>query len=84
MIQQYRTDLNLMWDKIDLKPKHPGKKGETWALQYIGELIAELIELKINAKKENKLILYNQLQNSLIRAHDVQNELNEKSKITRF
>lgn len=82
MFQQYHTDLNLMWDKIDLKPKKSYKKGQTWAHGYLERLIVELVELKIKAKNENNLILYNQLQNSLIRAHEVQNEINEKLKST--
>ncbi|EPA05450.1 hypothetical protein BG20_I0859 [Candidatus Nitrosarchaeum limnium BG20] len=82
MFQQYRTDLNSMWDEIDLKPKQSRKKGQTWARGYLEGLIVELIELKIKAKNENNLVLYNQLQNSLIRAHEVQNELNEKLKST--
>ncbi|EGG42667.1 Hypothetical protein Nlim_0479 [Candidatus Nitrosarchaeum limnium SFB1] len=82
VLQQYRTDLNSMWDKIELKPKQSRKKGQTWAREYLESLIVELIELKIKAKNENNLVLYNQLQNSLIRAHEVQKELNEKLKST--
>jgi hypothetical protein len=44
------------------------------------ELIGELVELKIKAKKENNPILYNQLRISLMRAHEAQSELNEKLK----
>jgi len=82
MFQQYRTDLNSMWDEIDLKPKQSRKKGQAWAYGYLEGLIVELIELKTKAKNENNLILYNQLQNSLIRAHEVQKELNDKLKNT--
>ena len=82
LLQQYRTDLNSMWDKIELKPKQSRKKDQTWVRGYLEGLIAELIELKIKAKNANNLVLYNQLQNSLIRAHEVQKELNEKLKST--
>ena len=71
-----------MWDRIDLKPKQINKKGQTWAHQYLEGLIVELIELKLKAKNENNLMLYNQLQHSLMRAHEVQNELIKKSKST--
>ena len=75
LFQQYRIDLNSMWDKIDLKPKLSRKKTHVWANQYLDDLIIELIKLKKKAKNENNLFLYNQLQNSLIRAHEVKNEL---------
>ena len=81
MISSYRPNLNLMWDKIDLKSnKEVKKEGNTWGQQYIEKLIGELIELKIKAKQENNPILYDQLRTSLMRAHEVQNELNEKLK----
>ena len=81
MISSYRPNLNLMWDKIDLKSnKEVEKEGNTWGQQYIEKLIGELIELKIKAKQENNPILYDQLRTSLMRAHEVQNELNEKLK----
>ena len=66
--------------KIDLKPKDEIKEGNTWGQQYLEKLIGELVELKIKAKQENNPILYNQLQTSLMRAHEVQSELNETSK----
>ena len=70
-----------MWDKIDLKSKDEVKKeGNVWGLQYLEELIDELVESKIKAKKEHNPILYNQLRTSLMRAHEVQSELNEKLK----
>jgi len=78
MIRSYHSDLHSMWDKIDLKPKEEVKKeGNTWGQQYLEKLIGELVELKIKAKKDNNPILYTQLQTSLIRAHEVQSELNE-------
>jgi len=83
MISSYRPNLNLMWDKIDLKSnKEVKKEGNTWGQQYIEKLIGELIELKIKAKQENNPILYDQLRTSLMRAHEVQNELNKKLKIS--
>ncbi len=81
MIPSYRSELNSMWDKIDLKSKEEvEKEGNMWGRQYLEGLIGELVELKIKAKKENKPILYNQLRTSLMRAHEVQSELNEKLK----
>ena len=81
MIPSYRSELNSMWDKIDLKSKEEvEKEGHVWGLQYLEELISELVELKIKAKKENNPILYNQLRISLMRAHEAQSELNEKLK----
>ena len=81
MISSCRSDLNSMWDKIDLKSKEEvEKEGNMWGRQYLEGLIGELVELKIKAKKENKPILYNQLRTSLMRAHEVQSELNEKLK----
>ena len=79
MSSTYRPDLNSMWDRIDLKTEND-VKGEKWGLQYLEILIDELVELKIKAKKENNPILYNQLRTSLMRAHEVQSELNEKLK----
>ncbi|QLH06864.1 hypothetical protein [Nitrosopumilus ureiphilus] len=77
----YHSDLNSMWDKIDLRSKQDvEKEGHLWGLQYLDLLIDELVELKIKAKKENNPILYNQLRTSLMRAHEVQSELNEKLK----
>ncbi len=70
-----------MWDEIDLKSKEEvEKEGNMWGRQYLEGLINELVELKIKAKKENDPILYNQLRTSLMRAHEVQSELNEKLK----
>lgn len=70
-----------MWDKIDLRSKEDvEKEGNMWGLQYLEGLIDELVELKIKTKKENNPILYNQLQTSLMRAHEIQSELNEKLK----
>ena len=70
-----------MWDKIDLRSKKEiEKEGNVWGKQYLERLIDELVELKVKAKKENNPILYNQLRTSLMRAHEVQNELNEKIK----
>ncbi|MCH7966029.1 MAG: hypothetical protein IIB02_01210 [Thaumarchaeota archaeon] len=81
MIPIYRSDLNSMWDKIDLRSKEDvEKEGNMWGLQYLEGLIDELVELKIKTKKENNPILYNQLQTSLMRAHEIQSELNEKLK----
>lgn len=79
MASSNRTDLDSMWDRIDLKSKEE-KKGNVWGLQYLEGLIDELVELKIKAKKENNPILYNQLRTSLMRAQDVQRELDEKIK----
>ena len=70
-----------MWDKIDLRSKEEvEKEGNMWGRQYLEGLIDELVELKTKAKKENNPILYNQLRTSLMRAHEVQRELNEKLK----
>ena len=81
MTPSNRTDLNSMWDKIDLRPKKDIKKeGNLWGRQYLEGLIDELVELKIKSKKENNPMMYNQFQTSLMRAHQVQKELNEKIK----
>lgn len=81
MTSSNRIDLNSMWDKIDLRSKKDiEKEGYVWGRQYLEGLIDELVELKIKTKKENNPIMYNQLRTSLMRAHDVQNELNEKIK----
>ena len=81
MIRHTRTDLNSMWDRIDQRSKKETEfEGNVWGKQYLEQLIEELVELKIKAKKENNPILYNQLRTSLIRAHEVQAELNEKLK----
>jgi len=80
MISSYRPNLNLMWDKIDLKSNEVKKEGNSWGQQYLEKLIGELTELKIKAKQENNPILYDQFRISLMRAHEVQNELNEKDR----
>ena len=80
MTPSYRPNLNLMWDKIDLKSNEVKKEENSWGQQYLEKLIGELTELKIKAKQENNPILYDQLRTSLMRAHEVQNELNEKLK----
>lgn len=81
MISSNKTDLNAMWDKIDLRSKKDiEKEGQVWGLQYLEGLIDELVKLKIKSKKENNPIMYNQLRTSLMRAHEVQSELNEKLK----
>ena len=81
MTTSYRANLDSMWDKIDLRSKEDiEKEGNVWGRQYLEGLIDELVELKIKAKKENDPIMYNQLRTSLMRAHEVQNELNEKLK----
>ncbi len=70
-----------MWDKIDLRSEEDVKKdGNKWGLQYLEGLIEELTELKTKSRKENNPMMYNQLKASLIRAHEVQIELNEKIK----
>lgn len=67
-----------MWDKIELVSNRVLKKEETiCGFQHIEQIVEELIELKIKAKKENNPMLYNQLRTSLIRAHKVQNELEQ-------
>lgn len=79
MIPLNKIDLNSMWDKIDLRSKEDVRKeGDVWGRQYLEGLIDELVELKIKAKKEHNPMMYNQLRTSLMRAHEVQNELNEK------
>ncbi|WP_371503806.1 hypothetical protein [Nitrosopumilus adriaticus] len=72
----YQTDLNSMWDKIDIESKNKiwDKK---WEQEHIQRIVKDLIELKIKAKKDNNPILYNQLRISLIRAHKVQNDVLE-------
>ncbi len=81
MISSHKTDLNAMWDKIDFRSKKDvEKEGQVWGRQYLEGLIDELVELKIKSKKENDPIMYNQLRTSLMRAHEVQSELNEKIK----
>lgn len=81
MISSNKTDLNAIWDKIDLRSKKDvEKEGQVWGRQYLEGLIDELVELKIKSKKENDPIMYNQLRTSLMRAHEVQSELNEKIK----
>ncbi|AJW70499.1 hypothetical protein [Nitrosopumilus adriaticus] len=72
----YQTDLNSMWDKIDIKSKNKiwDKK---WEQEHIQRIVKDLIELKIKAKKDNNPILYNQFRISLIRAHEVQNDILE-------
>ena len=81
MTSSNRIDLNSMWDKIDLRSKKDiEKEGHVWGRQYLEGIIDELVELKIKTKKENNPMMYNQLRTSLMRAHDVQNELNEKIK----
>ena len=65
-----------MLDRIELVSNRVLKKEENmWGFQHIEQIVEELIELKIKAKKENNPMLYNQLRTSLIRAHKVQNEL---------
>lgn len=81
MIRYPKTDLNSMWDMIDQRRKKETETEETlWGKQYLEQLIEELIESKIKAKKENNPLLYHQLTTSLMRAHEVQSELNEKLK----
>lgn len=70
----FQTDLNIIWDEIDIKPKNRRGCG-LWKEDYIKKIISELIELKIKAKKENKPKLYEQLRMSLMRAHKVQNKI---------
>ena len=72
MIPLNYTNLNIMWDKIDLRSCEEEKGNNVWKQDYINRIIEDLIELKIEAKKENKPILYDQLRISLIRAHEVQ------------
>ena len=72
MISLNYTNLNIMWDKIDLRSWKEEKEINVWKQDYIRKIIEDLIELKIEAKKENKPILYDQLRTSLIRAHEVQ------------
>ena len=72
MIPLNYTNLNIMWDKIDLRSWKEEKEINVWKQDYIRKIIEDLIELKIEAKKENKPILYDQLRTSLIRAHEVQ------------
>ena len=74
MNTSYQTDLNSMWDKIDIKSKN--KMGQKmWEQEHIQRVVKDLIELKIKAKKDNNPTLYNQLRISLIRAHKVQNDI---------
>jgi len=76
-----RTNLDSMWDKIDLRSKEDIKKeGEQWGLQYVERLIDDLVELKIKSKREHDPMMYHQLNSSLTRAHDVKSELLEKIK----
>lgn len=76
-----RTNLDSMWDKIDLRSKEDIKKeGEPWGLQYVERLIDDLVELKIKSKREHDPMMYHQLNSSLTRAHDVKSELLEKIK----
>jgi len=76
-----KIDLNLLWDKIDLRSKDDIKKeGNQWGLQYLEGLIDELVELKVKSKKEHDPMLYHQLNSSLTRAHQVKTELEEKLK----
>ena len=81
MKSSVRTDLNSMWDKIDFRSKQDmGREGNQWGQQYLEELINELVELKIKSKKEHDPMMYHQLNSSLTRAHEVQNELRKKLK----
>ena len=81
MKSSVRTDLNLMWDKIDFRSKQDiEREGNQWGEQYLEELINELIELKSKSKKEHDPMMYHQLNSSLTRAHEVQNELRKKLK----
>ena len=81
MISSNKTDLGSMWDRIDLRSKEDKQKeGNVWGRQYLESVIDELVELKIKAKKEHNPLMYNQFRTSLMRAHEVQNELNEKIK----
>lgn len=75
------ANLDLMWDKIELVSNRVLKKEETLCgLHHIEQIVEDLIELKIKAKRENNPMLYNQLRTSLIRAHKVQNELESSIK----
>ena len=76
MYASFQTDLNLIWDKIDIIPKNKGEN-KKWKQDYVQRIVKDLIELKIKAKKENNPKLYNQLRMSLIRAHKVQNDILE-------
>ncbi len=81
MKSSVRTDLNLMWDKIDFRSKQDiEREGNQWGEQYLEELINELVELKSKSKKEHDPMMYHQLNSSLTRAHEVQNELRKKLK----
>ena len=81
MKSSVRTDLNSMWDKIDFRSKQDiEREGNQWGEQYLEELINELVELKSKSKKEQDPMMYHQLNSSLTRAHEVQNELRKKLK----
>lgn len=76
-----RSDLNAMWDRIDFKSKKDiVKEGNEWGGQYLEQIINELVELKKKYRKEHNPLMYHQLNTSLTRAHEVQNELQEKIK----
>lgn len=81
MKSSVRTDLNSMWDKIDFRSRQDiEREGNQWGEQCLEELINELVELKIKSKKEHNPMMYHQLNSSLTRAHEVQNELRKKIK----
>lgn len=76
IVYSNHINLNTMWDKIDLESSDKEKDIIGWKQEYMKNIVEDLIELKIKAKKENNPSLYDQLRISLIRAHEVQNELN--------
>jgi len=69
--------LNCLLDKIDF-PSPEQKNGYKWGSQYVDILIKQIVMLKQQAKIDNNPYLYNQLQTSLIKAHEVKSELNHQ------
>lgn len=81
MYKSHRTDLNSLWDKIDFRSKDDIEwEGNQWGEQYLERIINELVELKVKSKKEHNPMMYHQLNSSLTRAHESQNELRKKLK----